>query len=235
MNRPTRRLTLWILGLAVLCTSCSVTPPQEINKKYRSILEQRRIQYKIKDGDTITIRIYQHTGDLDEQTLLVLPDGRTDPYFMPNYRVLGKTIPELEADLKSLVGPEAPENAEVSIFVTPRGELVYLYGEFGTAFPAPVPLRPDMTLQDALALGHGVRVTADTDYCLLRRPFGNLPGYPDRFRVDLNDFSEEIILLPNDQLHLGRTALATAIIYLREYVFGVVPSQVYGSAVFAAL
>ena len=67
-------------------------------------------------------------------------------------------------------------------------------------------------------------VTADTDWALLRRPFLD-PKNPDIFRIDLNDQTESIILLPGDQIVVGRTFLGTVVIYLREYLFGWVPSS----------
>ena len=65
-----------------------------------------------------------------------------------------------------------------------------------------------------------MRITGDTDGALLRRPFMN-PRFPDRFYIDLNDDSEEIMLLPGDQIVLGRNAVATVVHYIQEYVFGI--------------
>ena len=58
-----------------------------------------------------------------------------------------------------------------------------------------------------------------------------------RYRIDLNDESEEIFLLPGDQIILERNFAAGVINYLREFIFGVIPvnSLPVGSLGLAAL
>lgn len=232
---PSARLVRALLlhaSLSFLLVSCSVISPSGVNESYRDVLEQRHNHYKLKDGDTIAIKLYNRPGDLNQATSLVLPDGRSDLFFMDAHIVAGKTVSELETELKARTTTEV-RDPEVSIQVTPRDETAFFVGEF--VRPGPVLLTTKMTLQEAIASLGGVRITGDTDWALLRRPFRD-PRRAERFRIDLNDDSEDIFLLPGDQVILGRTFLAGVSNYLREYIFNMVPgvSQVATGAAIAA-
>jgi protein involved in polysaccharide export with SLBB domain len=223
---PFARCALVFLGalLAALATSCSVTPPSEINEIYRDVLEQRRAQYRIKDGDTLVLKLYspQH-ADLNQSEILVRPDGKTDLFFMDNYQAAGKTLPEIEAELKARVATQV-RDPEISIQIKPRGEKIYMVGQF--LKPAPLDLTTGMTLQEAISAVGGTVVTGDTDYALLRRPCMN-PRKPDLFRIDLNDETEEIVLLPGDQIYCGRNAVGTVVHYIQQFILSIFPTPYY--------
>ena len=77
---------------------------------------------------------------------------------------------------------------DVSISVQPGPESVYVAGQVEN--PITLVYTTDMTLAEALAQVGGIRVTADSDYVLLRRPYHD-PLHPDRFRLDVNDTSAD--------------------------------------------
>ena len=215
-------------GLALLACACSVTPPAEVNGAFKEILDQRHNHYTFREGDTLEIRLYNREGDLNQGPVTVLPDGRSDLFFMDNSRLVGKTIPEIEAELKARIVAEV-RDPEISIRVKPLGEVAYLVGQFEK--PGVVTLSTKMTLHEAISSVGGMKVTGDTDYALLRRPYRNSRN-PERFRIDLNDESEAIFLLPGDQVVLGRTFLAEIVNYYREYFLSLFPSGIpYYSAV----
>ena len=104
MNRTgepchSRRL-FWTALLALVASGCSVTPPHVINEKYREVLSQRHNNYQLKPGDMIRLE----TANRDDPTLnqisiLVLPDGRTDLFHLHNYRAEGKTVSQVEGEM----------------------------------------------------------------------------------------------------------------------------------------
>ncbi|MEM7262953.1 MAG: polysaccharide biosynthesis/export family protein, partial [Planctomycetota bacterium] len=205
--QPIRIPYFAVLALfASLSTSCSVTSPQEINEKYRDIIEQRRNHYRVKPGDVVTVSIYDREGDLSTQSISILPDGRGSPYFMPEFRFAGLTVTELRKAVAEGIKKEVSD-PDFAVGVIPSGETVHLVGELGR--PGTLELSTDMTLFDAIAQSQGIRITADSDYVILRRPTGNPPGTSEWFRIDVNDASEEIFLLPKDQIEVERNALAT--------------------------
>jgi len=221
---------LWVAALAASCAGVSKVPPAEINEKYLSVIEGRFDRYRVKPGDTVVLRVYDTEGKLAEQTFLVTDDGRSDPFFMDGYRFGGKTVAEIETDARELFIASNEVQAvqglplELSVLVTPAAEFVYVHGEL-ERLVLQVDLRPGMTIQDAIARSGGIRITADDDGVLLRRPFSHPPGSPERYRVDISLLGEEVILLPNDHIHVERTVLATIVAYLREYVFGIFPTS----------
>ena len=218
-----------LLPIGALVASCEVAPPAEVNAKYAEMIEQRKNNYRIKDGDTVALKIYENDTDLNQASLLVLPDGRTDALFMDNYQLSGKTVAEVEQEYRRRIGTEllGAGTTEISIQVKPRGEKVHMIGEF--VKPGSFDMTTGMTLHEAIALAQGLKVTGDTDWALLRRPIRDA-AHPDLFRIDLNDDTEDIFLLPGDQIVLGRTWLATVIVYLREYFFTLIAGG--GSGVF---
>lgn len=220
-------LTAWVPWVLASCANVS---PQEINEKYRDVLDDRHNDYRIKVGDTISIRVYTVEGDVNQESILVLPDGRTDLFWLHNHKLEGKTIDELESEVITAYEASAINTSlagSIRIQVAPAGETIYITGQFER--PGTQQLTTKMTIQEAIAAVGGTRVTGDTDWALLRRPFLNARN-PDLFRIDLNDESEGLFLLPNDQVHLGRTFLAGLFNYLREYLFSMFSQSSSGLA-----
>jgi protein involved in polysaccharide export with SLBB domain len=219
-HRTLFRLTS--LGAALCASACSVTPPAKVNLAFKDAIDQRLNHYVFREGDMLEVRIYNREGDINQGPLNVLPDGRSDLFFMDDYQFAGKTIPEIEAELRARIVTEV-RDPEVSIRVKPLGEVAYLIGQFER--PGVVSLTTRMTLHEAIASVGGMKVTGDTDYALLRRPFRNA-RHPERFRIDLTDESEAIFLLPGDQVVLGRTFLGQVVNYYREYILSLFPSGI---------
>jgi protein involved in polysaccharide export with SLBB domain len=204
------------------CSTAS-TPIPEINEKYRDVLEQRENHYKIKPGDAITIRFYNQDVDLN-QTLFVLPDGRTDPFFMDDAVFGGKTVKELEEDIRKYYAQQI-QNPEIGIGVAPAGETIILEGQVVRPPSGPVPLTLRMTLVQALGASGGYKLTACLHTIVVRRPFLD-PKHPDIFRVNLRDYEdspEELFLLPGDQIIVQRHVLILIRDYIDEYVWGFLP------------
>jgi protein involved in polysaccharide export with SLBB domain len=212
-------------GIAV---SCSVTPPALVNEIYREVIDQRKNHYELKHGDIVSISFYNQVVDLNRSDATVLADGRTDLFFMGNMRLSGKTVEELESELEKRIAPQM-RTTDISVQISPRADVVYLVGQFTN--PGVVELKNHMTLQQAVSSASGLKVAGDTDWALLRRPHGN-PRQPDLFRIDLNDLSEDIFLLPNDQVVLGRTFTALVIAYIQEFLSPLFPSQQTSVAAF---
>ncbi len=236
LNLHALRVLLSSAALTVLATSCTISRPEDINAAYREVLDQRFNHYVLKPGDAISVTLYNRQTDLNQRDLLILPDGRSDLFFMDNHSFVGKTVSEVEAELRAQTAGEIQNVAEVMIQVRPKEEVAYFIGQFER--PGTVPLTTKMTLHEAISSVGGTNILGDTDYALLRRPYKD-PRHPELFRIDLNDEVEELFLLPGDQVILGRTFLAGLIGYLREYVFGIIPGgsplQNFGLAGAAAL
>ncbi len=198
--------------------SCRATSPQEINDLYKDVIYQRDTQYRIKPGDAIQIRFFNQEGQFN-QTFFVLPDGRTDPFFMNDAIVMGKTVKEFEEDVQRSYADQV-KNAEISVHITPAGEVIYLRG--AVTRPATMPYTLKMTLSQAISNAGGYLDSASADEVILKRSYKN-PRKPDYFVVNLYDTSEEIFLLPNDQIIVDRTWWIVVRDYLNEYIWRLLP------------
>lgn len=218
--------------LLCILGGCSVTPPGEINELYRGVLLDRERNYRIQPGDTLSITLYSsQQADLNQEDVTVLPDGTCDLFFMDNFEVAGKTLPEIETAMREQVAKEV-RDPEITIHVTRLPERVYLAGQFER--PQFVVWEPDLTLGEAIAASNSWRITGLATYALLTRPYMN-PRFPDRFRISLWDQSEEILLLPGDQILLERNFWAVTVDWIREHIFGVLgPSPLTWMSMFAA-
>ena len=231
----TRRGSSFLLRPFLICAigaslGCSVTPPQTINEKYRELIEQRRNAYRLKPGDVIRIESSTQDPALNQRDVHVLPDGNSDLFLLGDYKVGGKTVGQVRTALKRQLADRA-ESVDVRIQVEPaETELVHTVGQFVRP-QLRLEMTVNMTLQEVISSSGGLRVTGDTDWALLRRPFLD-PFNPDVYRIDLNDWSEDIYLLPGDQIVVGRNFGGAVVHYLAEFIFGIIPSSAY---YFAAL
>jgi hypothetical protein len=223
-----RLLAFSALALGLGLAGCASHTPSQINELYREVLEQRATHYRIKPGDTLTVKFYGAGGKSDlDQELRVLADGRTDPYFLDNLVVAGLTVDELKAKLVTTYEKEVTA-AIASLQVEPLAETVVIEGEVES--PGVVNYFPRMTLSQLISRSGGYKITACIDSVRLKRPYLN-PEHPDVFTVDLSDDSAEIFLLPEDQIWVERNLWIYARDYVREYVWGMLPpifSSIFG-------
>ncbi len=231
-----------LLSIAVVslnsCAAYRNDTPAEINEMYADVLKQRNERYLLKAGDTIRL-VAKNNEDrsLNQEAIQVLPDGRTDLHVLGTFKAAGKTPGQLEEELvKQFKEKVQLTDIDLSVQVVPAPEYVYIGGEFERYSGAQIILQQKMTVQQLVAMYNTTKITGDTDWALLRRPYSENPIHPkmEVFRIDLHNLEEDIYLLPGDQVILERNALAGVINYLREYVFGVFPFSGLFSSFFAA-
>lgn len=223
-----------LFALCLAAASCKTIAPEEVNRLYQEELKQRDGEYRIKGGDTLAIKLFAtDPGTQFNQILQVLPDGRTDPFFMDNLVVAGKTVRQLEEEVERVYAPQV-RSPEVAIQVTPAPELIYLHGQVEK--PGTQPYVHGMTLSHAIANANGYKVTASADEVVLKRSYRN-PRRPDRFVVSLYEDSEAVFLLPGDEIIVDPTAWILVRDYLQEYLWGLLPvsylqALLFGGAAF---
>lgn len=224
-----RKLLFVTLALPLVCLSAcrTVVSPQRINELYQDVFDLRNAQYRIKPGDVITVDVL---GEDLTQELIVLPDGRTDPFYLNGVLVAGKTVVELDAEIAAMYSGKIVRQPEISIKIESAAEVIYLQGQVDEA--STMPYTPNMTLAQALSNAGGYLVTASVDEVILKRPYRDIRK-PDVFFVDLYDQSEEILLLPNDEIIVERTYWILLRDYLGEYIWGLLPFNGFFSALLA--
>ncbi len=217
--------SILLLLVVPVAVSCAVATPSAINDDFAAQLRQRHTLYQFRPGDQVTVQIFDSAveteGALLSDSNFILPDGRSDMSHVDNPKLAGKTIQQLEEEILGGLADELKDESDaaryrIKIQVAPAEEWIYMVGQFERPGRYPMTLR--MTLQDAISTAGGMRVTGDTDWALLWRPYVN-PLHPTSYRVDLNDRSEGLFLLPEDQIILSRTFFGGVVNYLREYIF----------------
>lgn len=208
-----------VLVTVLTSVSCqSITTPDRLNDRYREVLEQRMAEYRIKAGDSVTISFYNQPA-ITTQAMFVLPDGRSDMFFMDNVILADKTLAELQVEVEGVYKNQGVRDPEISIQIQPAGEFVYLEGMVGNAKTVPFALQ--MTLSQLMAEAGSYQITGSVDDIILRRSYLDAT-YPEKFRVNIYDDSEEIFLLPNDHIVVERTTWILVRDYLDEYLWGFV-------------
>jgi len=211
--RPSKSYLLVFLPLLPACVS--PTPIKDINQKYSEQLEQRGREYKIKPGDTITVKFYAQDPELN-QVWFVLPDGRTDPFFMDDSVVAGKTVKQLQEDMKRYYADQV-RDGELSVDIRPAEESVIVEGQL--VRPLVFPYHNGMTMLQVMGMSGGYKLTACLDQVILRRG-------TDVFRVDMSDYHDtpdDLLLLPNDHIVVERNVIILIRDYIEEYVYGFFP------------
>ena len=146
-----RLLPVLAIAVSALATSCAVTSPGKVNDEYRAVIEQRHDHYTMKDGDSFQVELY-NLEDGFNQTSLVLPDGRSDLFYMNDFKFAGRTVDEVEREVtERLKGQVRDEVTDVRVQVTPRPDTIYAVGEFYR--PGSITLGTKMTLQEAVSRG----------------------------------------------------------------------------------
>jgi protein involved in polysaccharide export with SLBB domain len=179
--------------------------------------------YRIGRGDELHVR-FLYQPDMSEQ-IPVRPDGRITLASTGELTVIGLTPSELER-LVIERSSSRLRNPEVTVIVTKLGEQrVYIGGE--VARPGYVPLRPDMTLLQAVLQTGGFKKTAKLDSVLLMTPAPD--GQFAAARVDMEQVvdagvPERVRLHPDDVVYVPATWISDMDDVVDQYVRGLIPT-----------
>jgi protein involved in polysaccharide export with SLBB domain len=179
--------------------------------------------YRIGRGDELHVR-FLYQPDMNEQ-VPVRPDGRITLASTGELTVTGMTPSELEQLIVERSSRRL-RNPEVTVIVTKLGEQrVYIGGE--VARPGYVPLRPDMTLLQAVLQTGGFKKTAKLDSVLLMTPAPN--GQFAAARVDMKQVvdagvPERVRLHPDDVVYVPPTWISDMNDVVDQYVRGLIPA-----------
>jgi polysaccharide export outer membrane protein len=179
--------------------------------------------YRINVGDELHVR-FMYTPEQNEE-LPVRPDGRISLGVTGQLDVVGLTPSELETLIVEK-SKHRLRDPQVTVIVTKLGEQrVYIGGE--VMKPGYVPLRPDMTLLQAVLQSGDFRKTARLDSVLLLTPTPD--GKFTAARIDMESVvehgvPERVRLHPNDVVYVPPTWIANMDVVVDQYVRGLIPA-----------
>lgn len=173
----------------------------------KSILRDKE-EYVIKPGDKLSIKFF-FNPELNEQDLIVRPDGRISLQLIHEVEAANLTAPQLTSLLaKRYVGQL--KNPEIAVIVRSVKEhpTVYVDGQVGN--PGMFQIVGSLSVLQVIALAQGFdEDTAKKDEVTVIRRDQN--GQPFVIQLDLTaalsgkDLSQNIQLLPHDFVHVPRS------------------------------
>src|SRR5258705_6671938 len=178
--------------------------------------------YVIKAGDTLDIRFYK-TPELNLLKVPVRPDGKISLDLVGDVQAAGLQPRELAGALTELYAGEL-EHPRISVIVRAFGGQIYVQGEVKT--PSAAPFAQGITALQAISLAGGFSDTAQPNsVILIRLEDGVYHGY----RLELNaalsgkDLAQDVLLRPGDILHVPRSMIADADLFVDQYFRKLLP------------
>ena len=234
--RQDGKISLQLIGEI---SAAGLTPAQLeglIGEKYSEALKSSNKSYVLGIGERIAVKFYYH-DNLNEE-VIIRPDGKI------SLQLIGEvTAAGLEpAQLKSILIEKYEKfihssNIEVivrdikmpkvTVIVKEQAsQKIYVGGE--VAQPKLIPINGKVRILDAVIMAGGELKTAELSNVILIRYADS--AQPDIYSVDLKKIisgnSPDIILKPYDIVYLPRTAIAQVELFVKQYIYNLLPSQV---------
>ncbi len=177
----------------------------KIGKLYETIEDP---QYVIKPGDKLSVKFF-FNPELNEQDLIVRPDGRISLQLVHEVEAANLTAPQLTALLAERYAGQL-KNPEIAVIVRSvrDQQKVYVDGEVGS--PGTFVIGDSLSVLQAVALASGFKAdTAKKDEVIVIRRDQN--GQQFVIKLDINaaltgrDLTQNIPLLPNDFVFVPRS------------------------------
>jgi len=176
-------------------------------KGAKSVLREEE-EYVIKPGDQLSIKFF-FNPELNEQDLIVRPDGRISLQLIHEVEAANLTAPQLTSLLaKRYVGQLKNPEIAVIVRLVKEHPIVYVDGQVGN--PGVFEIVGSLSVLQAIALAQGFDEDAakKDEVTVIRR---DQNGQPFVIKLDLTaalsgkDLSQNIQLLPHDFVHVPRS------------------------------
>jgi polysaccharide biosynthesis/export protein len=213
------------VALALLGTSgcATVSNPTKVSSLKPTDLVAAPGDYKIQVGDEIDVKFY-FNPDLNEH-LIVRPDGMISLQLVPEIQAAGLTPKGLTDALKKEYSRELSKPELTVIMRSFTAQRIFVGGEVGR--PGDKPLLGTVTVLQAIAMAEGFRETAKTTEVVLirRRPDGHPQVIPLNIKAAISgaDVSQDLALMPYDVVHVPRSGLATANLFVDQAIRKMIP------------
>lgn len=174
--------------------------------------------YQIQSGDQLEIKFF-YNPELNE-LVVVRPDGRISLQLANEIMVAGLTPSELTEQLRKKYSTDI-EKPEITVFVrTFTSQRIYVDGEVNRA--GLVTLTAPMTLLQSISQAGGLKDTASTENVIIvRRTVDNqlstMVVNIDK-AIDNTDISQDIVLMPNDIVHVPKSGIANLNVWIDQYL-----------------
>ncbi len=215
------------MAIVSAATACSTTVPMppisEASNAALSVTPQAS-PYRVQVGDELMVRFLLNP-ELNEE-VAVRPDGKISTAVAEDVQAAGRTVHEIDADLRrryksELMNPRL--NVIVKSFSPTR---IYVSGEVATPGEYAT-VGPSLTLSQAIARAGGLKNSASASRVfVIRRGPGDKPvELATRYDevISGRDPRADIRLAPYDVVYVPRSGIAQAGLYWNEFVQQFVP------------
>lgn len=208
--------------LVVLATITACAPALEASNtaKLMALTAPQSLarEYVIQPGDTLEIKFF-YNPELNE-LVTVRPDGRISIQLANEIMVSGLTPAELNEKLRVKYS-ENLEKPEITVLVrTFTSQRIYVDGEVNRA--GLVTLTAPMTILQSISQAGGFKETASKEnIIIIRRTVDNqLTTMKVNLgkAIDNTDISQDIVLMPNDIVHVPRSGVANLNLWVDQYL-----------------
>jgi len=180
-------------------------------------------EYRIQPGDSLDIKFF-YNPELNEQQLLVRPDGRISLQLAPEIMAAGLTPAELTAALKERYATELakPEITVIVRSISAGPRMVFVDGEVNRAGTFNLWLTGPLTVLQSLSLAGGLRDTARPyEIILIRRDANNRAAVQTvniKKVLDGTDMGQDLILQPFDIVYVPKSPIANLNLWVEQYI-----------------
>jgi protein involved in polysaccharide export with SLBB domain len=190
--------------------------------------------YLIQPGDQIALDFYLNPEFNDDVT--VRPDGKVTLRLIGDVQAAGLTPGQLAQALDRNYQSEL-RNPDAAVHVKNMpSRQVYVQGQVSK--PGAFVLEPGMTALQAISAAGGLTDEASTDAVLIRR---DVCGQPYGVKVNLasakggTGSANDVALAPRDIVVVPRSGIASADLFVKQYIQGLLPFPPYMSLAGPAL
>lgn len=185
-------------------------------------------EYVIQPGDQLALDFYLNPEFNDDVT--VRPDGKVTLRLIGDIQAAGLTPDQLAEELdKGYLSELRNPDAAVHVKNMPSRQ-VYVQGQVSK--PGAFPLEPGMTALQAISQAGGLTEQAGSDAVLIRR---DACGQPYGVKINVasangrGSSTKDVALAPRDILVVPRSGIASADLFVKQYIQGLLPIPPYMS------
>ena len=165
-------------------------------------------QYVIKSGDKLSVKFF-FNPELNEQDLIVRPDGRISLQLVHEVEAANLTAPQLTALLAERYADQL-KNPEIAVIVRSVRDQHKVYVDGEVKSPGTFPLGDSLSVLQVVALAGGFKAdTAMKDEVIVMRRDQNGQQFVIKLDIDAaltgRDLTQNIPLLPNDFVFVPRS------------------------------
>jgi protein involved in polysaccharide export with SLBB domain len=221
---PIHLLLIFSIGLLTACSGGTVVDsPKEMSDlkgPTGQVKAALPAEYRIQPEDQLDIKFF-FNSELNEEKILVRPDGRISLQLVGDVMAAGRTPAELSATLRKLYDAELKRPEVAVILRSVAQHWVYVDGEVEK--PAEVELRGRLSALQAIASVGGLKESGQLEEVLVMRR--GQDGRPIVFSINLKEVldgedakNQDVTLAPYDIVYVPRSTIGDVNRFVHLYI-----------------